>query len=149
MASGKSGILWSVVLLMLLMGFVEFSDPLKALLPAVCYLALHTIEGQVVTPIVLGRRMAISPLILILSLLVFIGDALREAGLSCPDDVALVGFDNWNVMAEAARPPLTSVDMNLVQLGAEAGRQMIEMINGVRVIGTRRLPCTLVVRQSS
>ena len=55
-------------------------------------------------------------------------DALREAGLSCPDDVALVGFDNWNVMAEAARPPLTSVDMNLVQLGAEAGRQMIEMI---------------------
>jgi len=59
------------VALMLLMGFVEFSDPLKALLPAACYLALHTIEGQVVTPIVLGRSMAISPLILILSLLVF------------------------------------------------------------------------------
>ena len=59
------------VALMLLMGFVEFSDPLKALLPAACYLALHTVEGQVVTPIVLGRRMAISPLILILALMVF------------------------------------------------------------------------------
>ena len=34
-------------------------------------LALHTIEGQVVTPIVLGRQMAISPLILILALMVF------------------------------------------------------------------------------
>lgn len=76
-------------------------------------------------------------------------DVLREAGLSCPEDVALVGFDNWNVMAEASRPPLTSVDMNLVQLGAEAGHRMIEMINGARVLGTRRLPCTLVVRQSS
>ncbi len=59
------------VALMLLMGFVEFSDPFKALLPAACYLALHTVEGQVVTPIVLGRRMAISPLILILALMVF------------------------------------------------------------------------------
>ncbi|HAU81390.1 MAG TPA: AI-2E family transporter, partial [Stenotrophomonas sp.] len=59
------------VALMLLMGFVEFSDPFKALLPAACYLALHTIEGQVVTPIVLGRQMAISPLILILALMVF------------------------------------------------------------------------------
>ncbi|WP_448141770.1 AI-2E family transporter [Stenotrophomonas bentonitica] len=59
------------VTLMLLMGFVEFSDPFKALLPAACYLALHTIEGQVVTPIVLGRQMAISPLILILALMVF------------------------------------------------------------------------------
>ena len=45
------------VALMLLMGFVEFSDPLQALLPAAAYLALHTVEGQVVTPIVLGRRM--------------------------------------------------------------------------------------------
>ncbi|TQU60595.1 AI-2E family transporter, partial [Xanthomonas perforans] len=50
------------VMLMLLMGFVEFRTTLSSLLPAILYLALHTIEGQVVTPIVLGRRMAISPL---------------------------------------------------------------------------------------
>jgi predicted PurR-regulated permease PerM len=56
---------------MLLMGFVEFSDPLASLLPALLYLALHTLEGQLITPIVLGRRMALSPLMLILSLMLF------------------------------------------------------------------------------
>jgi len=59
------------VALMLLVGFVEFRDPLQALLPAACYLALHTLEGQLITPIVLGRRMKISPLVLILALMVF------------------------------------------------------------------------------
>ncbi len=59
------------IVLMLLMGFVKFDDPLAASLPALAYLALHTLEGQVVTPIVLGRSMAISPLVLILALMLF------------------------------------------------------------------------------
>lgn len=59
------------VALMLLVGFVEFPEPLRAVLPAACYLALHTLEGQLVTPIVLGRRMKLSPLILILALMLF------------------------------------------------------------------------------
>ena len=56
---------------MLLVGFITFDELWPALLPAVVYLVLHTIEGQVVTPIVLGRRMALSPLVLILALMVF------------------------------------------------------------------------------
>ena len=32
---------------------------------------IDTLEGQLVTPIVLGRRMALSPLLLILALMVF------------------------------------------------------------------------------
>ena len=59
------------IALMLLVGFVEFRDPLTAALPALCYLALHTLEGQLVTPVVLGRSMAISPLMLILALMLF------------------------------------------------------------------------------
>jgi len=59
------------VAMMLLMGFVEFRDPLQALLPAAAYLGLHTLEGQLVTPIVLGRQMKLSPLVLILALMVF------------------------------------------------------------------------------
>src|SRR3984885_9923711 len=35
-------------------------------------------------------------------------DALREMGLAVPDDVAVIGFDNWDVMVEAARPALPS-----------------------------------------
>ena len=76
-------------------------------------------------------------------------DALREAGLRVPQDVALVGFDNWGVMAEACRPPLSSVDMRLHDLGAEAGRRMLAMIGGTQERGLERLPCTLVVRASS
>jgi len=58
------------IAVMLLIGLIEF-DGLKALLPAAIYLLLHTLEGQIVTPIVLGRRMRLSPLVLILGLMVF------------------------------------------------------------------------------
>ena len=43
-------------------------------------------------------------------------------GLAVPTDVAVVGFDNWDVMTEATRPPLTSVDMNLVSIGTRGRR---------------------------
>jgi LacI family transcriptional regulator len=75
-------------------------------------------------------------------------DALREIGRAVPGDVAIVGFDNWNVMTEAARPPLSSVDMNLDALGREAGAALIEMMAGRALAGVRRLPCSLVVRSS-
>ncbi|NBZ86735.1 LacI family DNA-binding transcriptional regulator [Stagnihabitans tardus] len=78
-----------------------------------------------------------------------VADTLREAGLRCPEDVALVGFDNWDVMVSACRPALTSVDMNLTALGAEAGRQLSAMIKGARITGTHRLPCTLIHREST
>ena len=75
-------------------------------------------------------------------------EALREKGLSVPGDVAIVGFDNWNVMTDATRPPLTSVDMNLGALGGEAGAALLAMIAGEPLAGVRRLPCSLVVRAS-
>jgi LacI family transcriptional regulator, galactose operon repressor len=75
-------------------------------------------------------------------------DALRERGIAVPDGVSIVGFDNWEVMAEASRPPLTSVDMNLKDLGRRAGQSLLERIRGKRLRGVERLPCTLVVRRS-
>jgi LacI family transcriptional regulator len=77
-----------------------------------------------------------------------VADALRERGIGVPDTVSLVGFDNWEIMAEATRPPLTSVDMNLKELGREAGRKLMGLIAGERHHGVRRLPCTLVIRES-
>jgi len=75
-------------------------------------------------------------------------DALRELGIAAPGQVAVVGFDNWGVMTEAARPPLTSVDMNLGALGRAAGDALLAMMAGRRLSGVRRLPCSLVVRES-
>lgn len=76
-------------------------------------------------------------------------EALRERGIAVPERVAIVGFDNWEVMTLAARPPLSSVDMNLEALGREAGEALIAMMSGERATGVRRLPCTLVVREST
>ena len=59
------------IIIMLLMGFVAFDDPWESLLPAGIYLGLHTLEGQMITPIVLGRQMRLSPLVLILALMLF------------------------------------------------------------------------------
>ena len=75
-------------------------------------------------------------------------DALRELGRAVPEDVAVVGFDNWEVMAEGARPALTSVDMNFDALGREAGESLLAMMAGRTETGVRRVPCTLKVRRS-
>jgi LacI family transcriptional regulator len=76
-------------------------------------------------------------------------DALRERNVGVPEEVSVVGFDNWEIVAAASRPPLTTVDMNLKQLGREAGRLILALAEGRAVEpGIRKLPCQLVVRQS-
>ena len=93
---------------MLLMGFVAFDEMWKSLAPAGIYLLLHTIEGQIVTPIVLGRRMALSPLVLILSLMVFgwlwgiIGLLLAVPLLVCVKLVLerIEGMEGWAKLFE-------------------------------------------------
>ena len=76
-------------------------------------------------------------------------DALRERSVRVPDDIAVVGFDNWEVIAAATRPPLTTIDMNLHELGRQAGQRLLAMIDGQDTrAGAVRLPCRLVVRSS-
>ena len=77
-----------------------------------------------------------------------VADALRELGIDVPQQVALAGFDNWQILAEATRPALTTVDMNLKELGREAGLRLIDLIGGATLKGVHRLPCSLVVRDS-
>ena len=76
-------------------------------------------------------------------------DALTLAGVRVPEDIAVVGFDNWEIFATATRPPLTTVDMALKELGRLAGLTLLDLIDGKPVeAGQRRLPCRLKVRQS-
>lgn len=76
-------------------------------------------------------------------------DALSRLGINVPDDVAVVGFDNWEIFAVATRPPLTSIDMNLEDLGRRAGLAILDMIDGKLVPpGITRAPTRLVVRDT-
>jgi LacI family transcriptional regulator len=77
-------------------------------------------------------------------------DGLREAGVDVPGQVAVVGFDNWDVMVEAARPPLSTVDPNLTALGQLAATRLMDAIEGKELPhGVQLQPCDLVLRQSS
>jgi LacI family transcriptional regulator len=75
-------------------------------------------------------------------------DALRERGIKVPDDVALVGYDNWEIIAAATRPGLTTIDMNLNSLGRQAGLCLLDLIAGKKRAEIEYLPCRLVVRES-
>lgn len=76
-------------------------------------------------------------------------DQLREVGKRAPEDVAVIGMDNWDIIAEAARPPLTSVDMMLQDLGRAAARALSTAIGGAADPGINRLPVRVVPREST
>ncbi|GLV54612.1 LacI family transcriptional regulator [Dictyobacter sp. S3.2.2.5] len=76
-------------------------------------------------------------------------DALHARNIRVPADVSVVGFDNWEPMACATRPPLTTVDMNLSQVGRYVGESLLALFAGEQRSGVVRLPCSLVIRGSS
>jgi len=78
-----------------------------------------------------------------------VADTLRAAGRRIPEDVALVGFDNWEPMALGAQPPLSSVDMCLEEVGRAAAELLLAAISGEPAHGVRTVSCRLVVRESS
>jgi LacI family transcriptional regulator len=74
--------------------------------------------------------------------------AIQELGLRCPEDIAVVAFDD-HPWAAVAHPPLTVVNQPSRQVGQAAAHIMLDLIDGKppaepRVI----LDCHLIVRQS-
>jgi LacI family transcriptional regulator len=76
-------------------------------------------------------------------------DGLREAGRRVPDDVAVVGFDNWDVMVAGRRPMLTSVDPDLHAVGRVAAERLLQAIDGRPGRGVHLVAPRLVVREST
>ena len=76
-------------------------------------------------------------------------DALREAGLRCPADVSVVGFNDMTWSARLS-PPLTTVRVPHQRLGLEAAPLLLERLADP---GTPPrhvvLPVELVVREST
>ena len=55
-------------LLLALGGLMTFNHPWYALLPAICFVCLHLVESNVITPSIVGRRLTINPLLILLAL---------------------------------------------------------------------------------
>jgi LacI family transcriptional regulator len=75
--------------------------------------------------------------------------SLRSHGLDCPREISVVGFNDIT-FAEDFSPPLTTVRVPSLDMGAEAARLLLTAIEtGVQEPVTVSLPVSLIVRSSS
>jgi LacI family transcriptional regulator len=78
-------------------------------------------------------------------------DACLSAGLLVPEEVAVLGANNDELVCDALRVPLSSIDCNLEGMGYEAASQLDRLMNG-EVIGpyvTMIPPKEVITRQST
>jgi DNA-binding LacI/PurR family transcriptional regulator len=74
--------------------------------------------------------------------------ALKDLNLRCPEDIALIGFDD-HPWAAVSNPPLTVVSQPVKMLGREAAKLLMKYIQDDVVEDQKlELPCELVIRQS-
>lgn len=74
--------------------------------------------------------------------------ALHDAGIGCPEDVSIVGFDDVDVATQSI-PNLTTMRQPIQQKGAMAARVLIDMLQG-KLSSPQHvlLPTQLVIRGS-
>ncbi|WP_189080594.1 LacI family DNA-binding transcriptional regulator [Mangrovihabitans endophyticus] len=76
-------------------------------------------------------------------------DVFAERGMTCPDDVSVVGFNEMPYL-DKMRPPLTTVAIPHYEIGAEAGRLLLDTIDEPdRYPRSVLLAPSLVVRAST
>lgn len=76
-------------------------------------------------------------------------DVLKQQGLRIPDDVAVIGHDNWSVLTSSSRPALTSIDNETETIGRRAARYLVDAIDGNSHHGVDYVPCHLIQREST
>lgn len=74
--------------------------------------------------------------------------ALRDRGLSVPDDLSVVGFDDIQLAAYVS-PSLTTVKQPMYDMGALASEILFKAFRGEEAIESVVLPTELIVRQST
>lgn len=78
-------------------------------------------------------------------------DACRRAGIGVPDQVAVLGVDNDELLCELSSPPLSSIIPNTHRTGYEAAALLDEMMSGRKARGETHLipPTGVATRQST
>ena len=72
----------------------------------------------------------------------------QEMGLSCPEDVAIVGFDD-HPWAQVSNPPLTVLRQPTYAIGETAAHKVLQSLNEDGAIPTALFNCQLIVRDSA
>lgn len=75
-------------------------------------------------------------------------NTLDELDIKVPDDISIVSFNNV-LLAEMAKPPLTSVDINIFQLGYQASKNLIQSIENKNEPTKRLIISHQLVERSS
>ena len=77
--------------------------------------------------------------------------ACRQLGLLVPDEVAVVGVDNDEILCELSDPPLTSVVPNTLRIGYDAAALLDTMMQGHKPAIQSRLvpPSGMAIRRST
>lgn len=76
-------------------------------------------------------------------------DVLKQQNIRIPDDVAVIGHDNWSVLTSGARPSLTSIDNECESIGRRAARYLMDAIDGHPHHGVNYTSCRLIQREST
>lgn len=76
-------------------------------------------------------------------------DAVKERGLRIPEDIAVVGFDNQELIAAYLRPKLTTIALPFEAMGRE-GVNLLDALTAGRPVGTTpvTVDCPLIERSS-
>lgn len=73
--------------------------------------------------------------------------ALKDEGLSLPEDMSIIGFDNV-VAGEYVEPSLTTVGQDAIGMGRKAAQWVIKSINGENISSHIYLEPELIIRNS-
>ncbi len=73
--------------------------------------------------------------------------ALQDRGVSVPDDISIVGFDD-NMLAQLHRPALTTVHQDVKEKGITAADTLLKQLRGEKTPNQIKLPTHLVVRDT-
>ena len=76
-------------------------------------------------------------------------DAIKERGLTIPGDIAVIGFDNQELIAAYLRPKLTTVALPFAKMGALGVQTLAALTAGQPIIADQQLVgCPLLERSS-
>ncbi len=75
-------------------------------------------------------------------------NTLKDMNISVPEDMSILSFNNV-LFSELSHPPLTSVDINIFELGLQASRKLIQLLeNPQEPVNRMIIPHQLVKRFS-